>query len=142
MSGYLLDTNVASEARKRRRANPNVLAWLESIEDDELYLSVLVLGEIRKGVEHVRSADSAKARALEKWLIRLERTYGDRILPINAAIADQWGRLSAIRPLSTVDGLLAATALVHEMIFVTRNVQHLAHTGVSLLNPFESSRAG
>jgi len=138
VSGYLLDTNVASEARKRRRANPNVLAWLDSIEDSELFLSVLVLGEIRKGVEQVRQADPRRARALERWLDGLERTFADRLLPVSAAIADQWGRLSAIRPISTVDGLLAATALVHGMTLVTRNVRHVAHTGVKLLNPFES----
>jgi len=136
VSGYLLDTNDASEARKGRRANPNVLAWLETVEDGELFLSVLVLGEIRKGVEQVRQADPRRARALERWLDGLEQTFIDRLLPVSAAVADQWGRLSAMRPLSTVDGLLAATALVHGMTLVTRNVRHVTHTGVKLLNPF------
>jgi toxin FitB len=138
VSGYLLDTNVASEARKRQRANPNVLRWLETVADNDLFLSVLVLGEIRKGVEQARTNDPAKARALERWLKGLDQTYADRVLPITAAVADQWGCLSAIRPLSTVDGLLAATALVHELTLVTRNVQHVAHTGVKVLDPFGS----
>ena len=137
MSGYLLDTNLVSEARKRQRANRKALAWLGTVQDDELFLSVLVLGEIRKGVGQVRPSDPTKARALERWLKGLERTYGDRILPITTAVADQWGRLSAVRPISTVDGLLAATALVHDLTLVTRNVVHAAHTGAKLLNPFE-----
>jgi predicted nucleic acid-binding protein len=137
VSGYLLDTNVASEARKGRRTNSNVQAWLDSIDDDVLFLSVLALGEIRKGIEQARSRDSAKARALERWLAGLERTYADRVLPITTAIADQWGRLSALRPIDSVDGLLAASALVHGLTFVTCNAAHVAHTGVKVLNPFE-----
>ena len=140
MSGYLLDTNVISEARKRQRANPKVLTWLETVEDSELFLSVLVLGEIRKGVEQVRTTDPSKARALERWLNGLVRIFGDRLLPIDGAVADRWGRLSTSRPLSTVDGLLAATALVHEMTLVTRNVQHMTHSGAKLLNPFGDIR--
>lgn len=89
-------------------------------------------------MEQVRQADQRKARALERWLDGLERTFVDRLIPVSAAVADQWGRLSAIRPLSTVDGLPAATALVHGMTLVTRNVCHVTHTGVKLLNPFES----
>jgi predicted nucleic acid-binding protein len=104
------------------------LKWFESVDEGELFLSVLVLGEIRRGVEQVRSSDPAKATTLEQWLNHTEQTYADRILPITANIAAEWGRLSAIRPFSTVDGLLAATALVHDLTFVTRNVQHVSHT--------------
>ena len=138
MSGYLLDTNILSEARKRQRADPKVLQWFETVEDSDLFLGVLVLGEIRKGIEQARATDPAKARALERWLNDLEQTYADHILPISPDVADQWGRLSALRPLSTVEGLLAATALVHDLTLVTRNVQHVAHTGAKLLNPFNS----
>ncbi len=139
MSGYLLDTNVVSEVRKGPRANPRVLRWLETVEDDRLFLSVLVLGEIRKGVEQARLQDLANVSALEQWLNGLEQRYAaDHILPVTTAIADQWGRLAAIRPISAVDALLAATALVHNLVFVTRNVQHVAHTAVKVLNPFES----
>ena len=139
MRGYLLDTNVVSETRKGRRINPNVLAWLKSVDDDAIFLSVLVIGEIRKGIEQARFKDPVKARALGEWLNGLEQRYGDQILPITQAVADQWGRLSAIRPLSTVDGLLAATAMVHDLTLATRNVTDVAHTGVVLLNPFTVS---
>jgi hypothetical protein len=119
--------------------NPGVLAWLELAENNDLFLSVLVIAEIRKGVEQVRSKDSVKAGVLEGWLAGLEQNYGDRVLPVSAAVADRWGRLSALRPISTVDGLLAATALVHDLTLVTRNGPDVAHTGVKLLNPFTSS---
>jgi toxin FitB len=139
LRGYLLDTNVASGRRKGRRMNANVLAWFESVDHDDLFLSVLVIGEIRKGIEQARPKDPVKAHALEGWLTGLEQQYGDRVLPISPAVADQWGRLSAVRPLSTVDGLLAATAIVHELTLATRNVIHVAHTGVDLVNPFTAS---
>ena len=137
MNGYLLDTNVASELRKRDRTDANVRTWFDSVGDDEIFLSVLALGEIRKGIEQVRVRDAAKANALERWLSTLDRTYSDHLLPVTAPIAEQWGRLSAMRRISSVDGLLAATALVHDLTFVTRNVADVAHTGVSTLNPFE-----
>ncbi len=136
VSGYLLDTNVASETRKGTRMNPGVRAWLESVDDADLFLSVLVVGEIRRGVEQARPIDPVKARALEAWLSGLERKYDDRLLPVTTGIAEQWGRLNALRPTSTVDGLLAATALVHDLTLVTRNVADVAHTGVKLFNPF------
>ena len=139
MRGYLLDTNVVSEARKGRRMSPSVSVWFESVDNDELFLSVLVIGEIRKGIEQARSKDSVKARALEGWLTGLEERYGERVLPITPAVANQWGHLSAKRPLSTVDGLLAATAMVHDLTLVTRNVTDVAHTKVKLLNPFTFS---
>ena len=138
MKGYLLDTNVISEARKAQRANSNVLAWFASVEDEALFLSVVVLGEIRRGIEQVRRSDQVQARALERWLNGLERDYRERILPITAPIAQQWGRLSAPRPISSVDGLLAATAFVHELTLVTRNVNDVTHAGVAVVNPFVS----
>ena len=137
MSGYLLDTDIAGELRKKQRANADVVAWFESIDEDDVFLSVLILGEIRKGIEQVRSSDPPQAQALEKWLNGLERMYVDRLLPVTVDVADRWGRLSAIRPISTIDGLLAATALVHDLTFVTRNAPDVGHTGVKLLNPFE-----
>lgn len=142
MKGYLLDTNVASATRKGRRIDSKLETWFESVADDDIFLSVLVIGEIRKGIEQVRPKNPVKARALEGWLTGLEHQYGDRVLPITPAVADQWGRLSAIRPLSTVDGLLAATAMVHDLTLVTRNVTDVAHIGVTLLNPFTASLAG
>jgi len=137
VNGYLLDTNIVSEARKEQRTNPNVRRWFESIQDETLFLSVLVLGEIRKGIEQARSRDIPKARALERWLNTLENTYADRILDVTIPIVDQWGRLSAMRPISPVDGLMAATALVHDLVFVTRNAADVVHTAAKVLNPFD-----
>jgi hypothetical protein len=139
MKGYLLDTNIVSELRKGARANPNMLAWFRSARENELYLSVLVLGEVRQGIERVRPADPAQARALERWLFNLENKFADRIFPITVAIADRWGRLSAVDPISVIDCLLAATAVENDLVLVTRNVQDVKRTGVKLLNPFNSA---
>jgi predicted nucleic acid-binding protein len=132
MSGYLLDTNVVSELRKGQRANPNVLVWFETVDDDDVFLSVLVLGEIRSGIERIRSSDPAQARALERWLKGLEASYVDHVLPVTATIADKWGRLSAINAPSVVDGLMAATAWENDLTLVTRNIRDVTRTGVSL----------
>ena len=137
MKGYLLDTNVVSEMRKGTRADPNMLAWFRSANDDELFLSVLALGEVRSGVERVRPKDPVQARALERWLLGLETKFADRIFPITSPIADRWGRLSAADPISVVDCLMAATALENDLTLVTRNVEDVKRTGVQLLNPFE-----
>lgn len=101
-------------------------------------MSVLTLGEIRSGIERIRRRDPAQARALEAWLTRLRRGYGDRTLPISPEVGDRWGRLNAVRPLPTVDSLIAATALEHGLTLVTRNVDDYAGTGVALFNPFEA----
>jgi predicted nucleic acid-binding protein len=136
VSGCLLDANVVSEARKGRAADSSFLSWYQTLDEGELFLSVLVTGEIRKGIELARRQDLPKAQALERWLRGLERQFADRILPVTPAIADQWGRLSAVRPLPVIDALLAATALIHDLTFVTRNVAQVHQTGVKLLNPF------
>jgi predicted nucleic acid-binding protein len=139
MKGYLLDTNVVSELRKGKRANPKVLAWFQTVPDDGLFLSVLALGEIRAGIERVRPSDPTQARALERWLNGLETSYADRLLPVTADIADKWGRLSAIDPLSVIDCLMAATALENDLSLVTRNTRDVSRTGVQILNPFVTS---
>jgi predicted nucleic acid-binding protein len=141
MRGYLLDTNVVSELRKDKRTNPNVLAWFQATDEDDLFLSVLVVGEIRSGIERIRPSDPAQARVLDRWLKGLESTYVDRVLPVKAAVADRWGRLSAINPPSVIDCLIAATALESDLTLVTRNIQDLARTGVRLLNPFDTTSA-
>jgi hypothetical protein len=135
---YLIDTNIISEIRKRDRCDLNVAAWYASLDDEALYLSVLVLGEIRRGVERVRPSDPVQARALEAWLTQVIKLFGDRILPIDQAVADAWGRMGAARPLSAIDALLAATAKVNGMTLVTRNAAHVAGLGVGVLNPFEA----
>lgn len=134
---YLLDTNIISEVRKGAKCDPNLAAWYESIDDADIYLSVLVLGEIRKGVERARPSNPAQARALEKWLTTVAESFAERILTVDQAVADEWGRMGAKRPASTVDALLAATAKVHGMTFATRNVSDVADLGADFVNPFE-----
>ena len=136
---YLLDTNVVSELRKGPRCNPGVAAWLADV-DEELYLSALVVGEIRLGIERVRRRDPAGASALDRWLTRIQTEYGHRVLPVTAEIAEAWGRLAAPVSLPVVDGLMAATAMVHGLTLVTRNVRDLSRTPAATLNPFSGSR--
>ncbi len=134
---YLLDTNVLSELRKGTRANSRVVAWFEAVADEEIFLSVLVLGELRQGVERVRRRDPAAAARLERWLHMLTASHTDQLLPVDERVADLWGRLSVPDPLPAVDGLLAATALVYDLTLVTRNVRDVEATGAKVLNPFE-----
>ena len=117
---YLLDTNVVSEVRKQA-PDPGVVSWFESVHSPELHLSVLVIGEIRQGIERLARREPDRAAVFEKWLLDLIDLYGDRIVPVTAAVADVWGRLNVPDPLPIVDGLLAATALVHGWTLVTRN---------------------
>jgi toxin FitB len=134
---YLIDTNIISEVRKGDRCDGHVATWFASIDDADIYLSVLVVGEIRKGIERARRTDPAQARALEKWLSTLKQSYGERILPIDQMVADEWGSMSAIRSVPTVDTLLAATAKIHRLTLATRNVADVAGLGADVLNPFE-----
>ena len=133
---YLIDTNIISEVRKGDRCNPNVSAWYASIAEDDLFLSTLVLGEIRKGVELARASDRDKAASLERWLRQVEDAFGSRVLGIDNAIADRWGRMSAIRPIPVIDGLLAATAATNGLTLVTRNDRDVIGLGAMVLNPF------
>jgi hypothetical protein len=135
---YLIDTNIISEVRKGNRCDAHVSAWYASIADDELFLSTLVLGEIRKGIELARPKDPTKAVALERWLRQVEAAFDDRVLGIDNAISDRWGRMSAIRPIPVLDGLLAATAASNGLTLVTRNDRDLAGLDVKVLNPFRS----
>jgi predicted nucleic acid-binding protein len=139
---FLLDTNVISELRKGARADCNVTAWFQSLNDGDLYLSALVLGEIRKGIELLRRRDVLQATALDGWLNRIIVEFADRILPVDRLVADEWGRIAALRSIPPIDALLAATAKVHGMILATRNETDFATTGVPLLNPFRSGEAG
>jgi len=134
---YLIDTNIISEVRKGAKCDRNVAAWYGSIADADIYLSVLVLGEIRKGIERARTKDPAQAHALEKWLTDLVQSFSERILLIDHVVADEWGRMSAKRSSSTIDVLLAATAKVYGMTLATRNLIDVADLGADILNPCE-----
>ncbi|HEX6351861.1 type II toxin-antitoxin system VapC family toxin [Actinophytocola sp.] len=134
---FLLDTNIVSEIR-RKKPNAGVAAWFESVRPSELFLSALVVGEIRQGIERLVSRAPGRAEVLEKWLGQLVTTYSDRVVPVTVEVAEVWGRLNAKGPLPVVDGLLAATALAHGWTLVTRNVRDIAPTGVRYLDPFLS----
>jgi len=134
---YLVDTNIISEIRKGERCDPQVAHWWAGVDDDDLYLSVLVLGEIRQGIERVRPRDPRKADVLEHWLDRVRGSFGERILPVDDEVAEEWGKMSAKRPLPMIDGLLAATAKARRLTLATRNVADMGDTGAWILNPFE-----
>jgi predicted nucleic acid-binding protein len=140
MSGFLLDTNCISEL-VRNKPEPRVLEWMEAADESLLYLSVLTLGEIRKGVAGLPRGK--RQTQLEMWLeLDLQARFSGRILSIDAPIADRWGLMSAEakgkgRALSAIDGLLAATALQHSLTIVSRNISDFANTQVSTLNPWE-----
>ena len=136
MTGYLLDTNVLSELRKRERCHARVRRWFAAVEDDAVFLSVLVVGEVRRGIELIRRRHAVTARALDRWLRGLERRFEERILPVTAEICDRWGRIGLEQPLPPIDGLLAATAVHHDLILVTRNVTHAKRSGADVLDPF------
>jgi toxin FitB len=140
MSGYLLDTNCISEL-VRVKPNPGVLAWIEAADETLLYLSVLTLGEIRKGLALL--PQGRRRTHLEAWLeVELTARFASRILAIDTAIADRWGLLAANaqnagKPLSIIDGLLAATALHHNLTVVSRNLSDFTHTQVQVVDPWK-----
>jgi len=139
VSGFLLDTNIISELVKPR-PEPRVTRWIESTDESLLHLSVLTLGEVRKGITSL--PDVARRTAIERWLENdLVLRFSGRILPVDLAVADRWGRISgtaAVRksPLPVIDGLLAATALQHGLTLVSRDIRHAARTGVTAFNPW------
>jgi toxin FitB len=135
---YLLDTNVVSELRKASRCDRAVAAW----EQAELIpyggaISVLTIGEIRKGIQLISRRDQQQAARLESWLTGLFQNFAGRILPVSTDVAEEWGRLNALRPLPAVDSLLGATAKAHGLILATRNVQDLRAVGLQVVNPFD-----
>ena len=135
---FLIDTNIISEVRKGTRCDPSVSVWFDGVPEDQLFLSALVVGEIRKGVELARPRDPDRAAALEAWLSTLAAGFANRILPIDRAVAEAWGRMSAVRTVPVIDGLMAATALVHDMTLVTRNEADVVGLGARVLNPFSA----
>lgn len=136
MTGYLLDTNIVSELRKRDRANPGVTAWIAANQDADMWLSVLTVGEIRRGIELLARRDPASADILSEWLEQTLTEFADRILDIDIAVAQRWAQLNVLDPIPVIDGLLAATADTHHLTLVTRNTADVATTGVATVNPF------
>ena len=135
---YLLDTDVLSELRKRKR-NPSVAKWIGAVADGDLYLSTITIAEIERGIEQQRKPDPAFAKNLSIWLEFTLRAFGERILPLTVNIARRWGRLSAQIGNKELDLAIAATALEHGLTVVTVNVRHFERTGVKLLNPFRAN---
>ena len=136
---YLVDTDVISELRKKETANPGVIAFFKeaSSSDAPLYLGAVTIGELRRGVELVRyRGDAKQAQLLERWLGKLLADFGDSVLAFDADAAQVWGRLRVPQPENPLDKQIAATALIHDLVLVTRNVKHFAATGVKLFNPF------
>lgn len=130
---YLVDTNVLSEAR---RGNAEAQHWLRSVDPNTIYLSVVTLGEIIKGIVLKHRTDPRAAASLTQWLERLRHDHADRILPITDSVALAWGRLAAERPRAMADGLIAATASVYRKIIVTRNAVDFDDTGLPVINPW------
>ena len=133
---FLIDTNVISELRKGNRCAPGVWKWRQGVALEEIFMSVLVIGEIRRGIEDKRAHDPVSARVFEKWLHEVQSIYRDRILPVTVDICDLWGRLSVRARLPHIDGLIAATALHHELTLVTRNIADVKRSGARCLDPF------
>ena len=136
---YLIDTDVISELRKRERANPGVVAFFKEVasSDAPLYVAAVTIGELRRGIELLRHrGDTKQAQTLERWLGRLLDDFGDSVLVFDADMAQVWGRLRVPHPENPLDKQIAATALIHDLVLVTRNVKHYSETGVKLLNPF------
>jgi predicted nucleic acid-binding protein len=132
---FLLDTNAVSEIRRGR--DPHVRAWADAVDDVNLHLSVLTLGEIRTGIDRLRDQDPPQADVFARWLSELRTRFAERILSVDIRVADEWGRLNAIASRSTVDSLIAATAHVHDLTVVTRNTKDFQGCNVPLLNPWE-----
>ena len=138
---YLVDTNVISEIRKRDRADKGVMAFCRkaSRDDADLYLSVVTIGEIRRGVELIRHrGDKPQATRLENWLDDVLLEFGPHVLAVDEEIGQLWGRLRVPHPEHALDKLIAATALIHDLTVVTRNVDDFAGTGNRVLNPFDA----
>jgi predicted nucleic acid-binding protein len=137
---FLLDTNVISEINRRARCDRAVTAWYQSLDFENLFLSVMTTGEIRRGTEKCRLKDVARARAYENWLRELESEFEDRIIPVTAEITDMWGRLTFRTPIPVIDGLLAATARYHGLTVATRNESDFQRMGVDYFNPFTGGK--
>lgn len=135
---FLLDTNIVGELRKGTRCNSVVMNWYRQAAIEASFISVITLGEIRKGIESSRRTDLVKAQVLERWLKELESSFEEHILPISVQIADIWGRFVHRGDVADIDGLIAATAAHHGYTVATRNTRDFQRCGVDYINPFEA----
>ena len=133
---FLLDTNVVSELRRGSSANPRVVEWFDAQSAPELFLSVVTVGEIRQGIEQIRSRDGRQAATLDRWLKGLVQFYEDRVIYVDGDVAEAWGRIRARRSAPVIDALIAATASVHDLTVVTRNARDFDSLDVKVLNPW------
>jgi predicted nucleic acid-binding protein len=136
---YLIDANVVSEIR-RRRPDRSVLDWLAGTASAEQHLSVLTVGELRRGAALLRRRDQRAAASLDSWIDATVSEHRDRLVPVTIEVAERWARIGVPDPVPPVDGLLAATALVHDWTLVTRNTADMEPTGVRTFNPFTPGR--
>jgi len=134
---YLIDTNIISEIQKGNKADPGVKKWYATVDEDQIYLSVLVMAELQQGIELLRRRDVKQAKILDKRMRTFRETMEDRILPINLNIAMRWAKNNVPDRFPVIDGLLAATAIEYDLTLVTRNVKDVERSGARLLNPFE-----
>jgi toxin FitB len=135
---FLLDTNIISEIRKRERADANVARWVEHTPVTEIGTSVIVLAEIRRGIELKRRSDLEQSKLLDRWYASMRERLDDRVLPIDEPVAEAWASLRIPDALPLIDGLLAATAMVHGLTVVTRNARDISRSGVPVLDPFSA----
>lgn len=135
-AGFLIDTNVVAELRKGERADAGVRAWFDEYQADQLWLSVLVVGELRRGVELLRRRDTKAGRRSSEWLDTVTHDFDDRIIPVTTEVCERWALLNVPDPVPVIDGLLAATALEWDLVLVTRNTADVERTGVAVVNPF------
>lgn len=133
---YLVDTNIIFEAR---RGSPEAIGWMRSVDPSTVHLSILTLGEIMRSIAAKQNTDPATAGLLAAWLHKLRHQHADRILPVTAQISVEWGRIAAIRPRGDIDGLIAATAIVHDLVLVTRDIADFSDTGADVISPWDLS---
>ena len=133
----LIDTNVISELKRGRKAALPVVTWFESLLPENVFTSMIVLGEIRRGIELIARRDKLRSEALEQWYAMMRERLGSRVLAVDEPVMTIWARLSVPKVLPVYDGLIAATALLHGLIIATRNTQDYRRAGVEVINPWQ-----
>jgi predicted nucleic acid-binding protein len=137
---FLVDTNVVSELRRDRDTAPAIAAWFKALRPEQIFTSVVVLGEIRRGIELLARRDKPQAGMLERWYASMRHRLGSRVLAVDEPVMMMWSRISVPDPLPAYDGLIAATALVHDMTVVTRNTADFRRVGVAAIDPWTETR--